>query len=87
MAQAVVTIAGRTYRMNCDEGEEAHIESLARLVEAKIADLARRVWRDRRPAHCRHGRADHRRRIIRGAEAGWPNRPRRLRRRATRRSA
>ncbi len=26
MAQAVVTIAGRTYRMNCDEGEEAHIE-------------------------------------------------------------
>ena len=39
MAQTVVTIAGRTYRMNCDEGEEAHIESLARSVDAKIADL------------------------------------------------
>jgi cell division protein ZapA len=39
MAQAVVTIAGRTYRMNCDEGEEAHIENLARQFEAKIADL------------------------------------------------
>ncbi len=39
MAQAVVTIAGRTYRMNCGEGEEAHIEGLARLVDSKIADL------------------------------------------------
>jgi cell division protein ZapA len=39
MAQAVVTIAGRTYRMNCDEGEEAHIESLARQVDSKIGEL------------------------------------------------
>lgn len=39
MAQAVVTIAGRTYRMNCDEGEEAHIEQLARAVDAKIGEL------------------------------------------------
>ncbi len=39
MAQVVVTIAGRTYRMNCDQGEEAHIESLARNVDAKIAEL------------------------------------------------
>jgi cell division protein ZapA len=39
MAQAVVTIAGRTYRMNCDEGEEAHIEQLARHVDAKIDEL------------------------------------------------
>ncbi|WP_296709225.1 cell division protein ZapA [Rhodoblastus sp.] len=39
MAQAVVMIAGRTYRMNCDEGEEAHIESLARLVDSKIDEL------------------------------------------------
>lgn len=39
MAQAVVTIAGRTYRMNCDEGEEAHIEELARLVDSKIDEL------------------------------------------------
>jgi len=39
MAQAVVTIAGRTYRMNCDEGEEPHIEQLAYQVDAKIAEL------------------------------------------------
>ena len=39
MAQAVVSIAGRSYRMNCEEGEQAHIEDLARLVEARIADL------------------------------------------------
>ena len=39
MAQAVVTIAGRIYRMNCDEGEEAHIERLAQQVDAKIGEL------------------------------------------------
>jgi len=39
MAQAVVTIAGRTYRMNCDEGEEPHIEELALQVDGKIAEL------------------------------------------------
>jgi len=39
MAQAVVTIAGRVYRMNCEEGEQGHIEELARLVEGKIDDL------------------------------------------------
>jgi cell division protein ZapA len=39
MAQAVVNIAGRTYRMNCEEGEQGHIEDLALLLEARIADL------------------------------------------------
>ncbi|MCW2282361.1 cell division protein ZapA [Rhodoblastus acidophilus] len=39
MAQAVVTIAGRAYRMGCEEGEQAHIEELARLLDARIADL------------------------------------------------
>jgi cell division protein ZapA len=39
MSQVVVTIAGRTYRMNCDEGEEAHIERLALSLDAKIAEL------------------------------------------------
>jgi len=39
MAQAVVTIAGRTYRMNCDEGDEPHIEELALQVDGKIAEL------------------------------------------------
>jgi cell division protein ZapA len=36
MAHVVVTIAGRTYRMACDDGEEARLEALARLVEEKI---------------------------------------------------
>ena len=39
MAHVVVTIAGRTYRMACDDGEEAHLESLAHLVEDKIVSL------------------------------------------------
>jgi len=39
MAQALVHIAGSAYRMNCEEGEEAHMENLARQVEARIADL------------------------------------------------
>lgn len=36
MAHVVVTIAGRTYRMACDDGEEARLEGLAKLVEEKI---------------------------------------------------
>ena len=39
MAHVVVTIAGRTYRMACDDGEEAHLEELARRVEDKILSL------------------------------------------------
>lgn len=39
MAHVVVTIAGRTYRMGCDDGEEARLHELAKLVDAKIASL------------------------------------------------
>jgi cell division protein ZapA len=39
MAHVVVTIAGRTYRMACEDGEEAHLEELAKLVESKILSL------------------------------------------------
>jgi cell division protein ZapA len=39
MAHVVVTIAGRTYRMACEDGEEAHLEELAKLVETKILSL------------------------------------------------
>jgi cell division protein ZapA len=39
MAHVVVTIAGRTYRMACEDGEEAHLQELARLVEEKILSL------------------------------------------------
>lgn len=39
MAQVVVTIAGRTYRMACEEGQESHIEKLAAHVDSKMAGL------------------------------------------------
>lgn len=39
MAQVVVMIAGRTYRMACDDGEEARLEHLAQEFDARIAGL------------------------------------------------
>ena len=39
MPQIVVTIDGKTYRMACAEGEEAHLETLAADVDGKIAEL------------------------------------------------
>ena len=42
MAQLTVTIAGRVYRVACDEGEEARLGDLAQLVDAKISALRQR---------------------------------------------
>ena len=42
MAQLAVTIAGRIYRVACDEGEEARLGDLAQLVDAKISALRQR---------------------------------------------
>ena len=39
MAQVNVTIAGRSFRMACGDGEEAHLEALARQVDDKITEL------------------------------------------------
>ena len=39
MAIVGVTIAGRTYRMACGEGEEGHLQTLARHVDATLANL------------------------------------------------
>jgi cell division protein ZapA len=39
MAHVVVTIAGRTYRMACEDGEEQRLDELAKLVETKILSL------------------------------------------------
>ena len=39
MPQIQVTIAGRSYRMACGEGEEAHLEGLAAAYDAKITEL------------------------------------------------
>ena len=36
MAQVAVTIGGRTYRLACNEGEEEHLEGLARELDAKF---------------------------------------------------
>jgi cell division protein ZapA len=39
MATVGVTIAGRTYRMACGEGEEGHLQELARHVDGTLAGL------------------------------------------------
>ena len=39
MATVGVTIAGRTYRMACGEGEEGHLQELARHVDKTLATL------------------------------------------------
>jgi cell division protein ZapA len=39
MAQVTVTIGGRVYRLACNEGEEPHLEALARDVDAKIDSI------------------------------------------------
>ena len=39
MSQVTVTIAGSTYRIACDDGEEQHLEGLARLLDAKIEEM------------------------------------------------
>jgi cell division protein ZapA len=39
MPQVTVTIAGRTYRIACGEGEERHLEGLAALYDQKIEEM------------------------------------------------
>src|SRR5579863_5376709 len=39
MAQVSVTIDGRKYRLACNEGEEARLESLAGMVDGKIGEM------------------------------------------------
>ena len=39
MPSVQVTIAGRSYRMACGEGEEAHLEGLAAAFDGKIGEL------------------------------------------------
>ena len=42
MAQVNVTINGRSYRMACDDGEEAHLTELAERLDRSIAQLRAR---------------------------------------------
>ena len=39
MPQVTVTIAGKTYRIACGEGEEAHLEGLAAFLDGKIEEM------------------------------------------------
>lgn len=39
MAAVIVNIAGRSYRLSCDDGEEPRLEQLARYVEGKILGM------------------------------------------------
>lgn len=39
MPQVNVTIAGKAYRMACGEGEETHLEDLARAYDGKIQEM------------------------------------------------
>lgn len=43
MAQVVVTVNNRAYTIACDDGEEEHLQDLARYVDAQVASLARNV--------------------------------------------
>jgi len=42
MAQVNVTISGKTYRMACDDGQEAHLTGLAERLNAAIERLRER---------------------------------------------
>jgi cell division protein ZapA len=39
MSQVSVTIDGRKYRLACNEGEEAQLESLAVMIDEKIGEM------------------------------------------------
>jgi cell division protein ZapA len=39
MAQISVTIAGRAFRMACEDGQEAHLEALAATLDERIGDM------------------------------------------------
>ncbi len=39
MAQVSVTINGRQFRMTCEDGQEEHLEALARELDARIGGL------------------------------------------------
>lgn len=41
MGQVTLEIAGRSYPLACRDGEEAHLEQLGRIVDARARDAAR----------------------------------------------
>lgn len=43
MPEVNIEVAGRTYRVGCGEGEEAHLQHLAELVDNEASRLARKM--------------------------------------------
>jgi cell division protein ZapA len=43
MANVVVTIAGRPYTMQCPDGEEAHLQELAKLLDTEVGRIRQSV--------------------------------------------
>ncbi len=43
MGQVVVTVNGRQFPINCDDGQESRIRRLAQYVDAKIAEFVRNI--------------------------------------------
>ena len=42
MSQVIATIAGRTFRLACEAGEEEHLTALAKNIDQRIIDLRRK---------------------------------------------
>ncbi|MGB8186777.1 MAG: cell division protein ZapA, partial [Pseudolabrys sp.] len=42
MAQIVATIAGRQFRLACEDGQEDHLQSLAKDIDQRIISLRRK---------------------------------------------
>ncbi len=42
MAQVTATIAGRQFRLACEDGQEEHLRALARDIDQRIIDLRRK---------------------------------------------
>ena len=42
MAQVIASIAGRQFRLACEDGQEDHLQSLAKDIDQRIIDLRRK---------------------------------------------
>jgi cell division protein ZapA len=42
MAQVIATIAGRQFRLACEDGQEDHLQTLAKDIDQRVIDLRRK---------------------------------------------
>jgi len=42
MSQVIATIAGRQFRLACEDGQEDHLQALAKDIDQRIIDLRRK---------------------------------------------